>query len=150
MDAINLRKAKSSKDSNFAYSVKKAAFREYVEKVWGWDEAAQRRLHKKRFKAQKFYIISWNGEDVGIISFANKHDCVKVYQLFILPESQNKGIGSKCMQLILEEAQRMGLPIRLQVLKNNPRALAFYQRLGFARIDETETHNLMELEPTAH
>jgi len=38
----------------------------------------------------------------------------------------------------------MGLPVRLRVMRANPRALAFYQRLGFMRISETATHYLAE------
>jgi len=37
MDSITLRKARPE-DNEFAYRVKRAAFRGYVEKVWGWDE----------------------------------------------------------------------------------------------------------------
>jgi RimJ/RimL family protein N-acetyltransferase len=38
----------------------------------------------------------------------------------------------------------LGVPVRLRVLKVNPRALAFFERLGFARAGETETHVLLE------
>jgi GNAT superfamily N-acetyltransferase len=74
-------------------------------------------------------------------------DCVHVHQLFLLPEHQGKGIGGECMSLILEEARQLGLPVRLRVLTVNPRALAFYRRLGFTRTGETDTHDLMEREP---
>jgi len=37
MDNLKLRKA-TANDSEFAYRTKKAAFRKYVEQVWGWDE----------------------------------------------------------------------------------------------------------------
>jgi hypothetical protein len=36
MNGLTLRKA-SPNDSEFAYGVKRAAFKEYVEKVGGWD-----------------------------------------------------------------------------------------------------------------
>jgi ribosomal protein S18 acetylase RimI-like enzyme len=48
------------------------------------------------------------------------------------------------MLLIMEEACQLGLHVRLRVLKTNPRALVFYQRLGFTRTGETATHDLME------
>jgi len=48
------------------------------------------------------------------------------------------------MLLIMEEASRLGLPIRLRVMKANPQALVFFQRLGFMRTSETATHDLME------
>jgi GNAT superfamily N-acetyltransferase len=139
---LTLRKANSS-DSEFAYRAKRAAFKEIVEKARGWDEDEQRQLHQRRFETHDFRVISLDGIDIGIVAVAVAPDCIKVHQLFILPEHQGKGIGSKCMSLILEEARQLGLPVRLRVMKVNPRALAFYQRLGLVRIGETDTHDLM-------
>ena len=143
MDDLVLRPA-GPNDSEFAYCAKEAAFRPYVEKVWGWDEAEQRRVHEERFAAQDFRVISVAGTDVGIMAAVVAPDCLKVNQLFILPGHQAKGIGSACMRLIMDEARQLGLPVRLRVLKVNPRARAFYERLGFVRTGQTDTHNLME------
>ena len=49
-------------DKEFAYQVKKAAFREYVEQVWGWDEDEQRGLHDRRFRAEEFHIFALTGD----------------------------------------------------------------------------------------
>ena len=138
-----LRRAKPD-DSDFAYQTKKAAFQEYVEKVWGWDEAQQRQLHERRFAEQEFQIIEVAGAPVGILAMARAPDCLKVNQLFLLPEHQGKGIGKACMAQIMAEAQALRLPVRLQVLKVNPRAVAFYERLGFHRSGESETHVQLE------
>ena len=51
------------------------------------------------------------------------------------------------MMLIIKESTASKLPIRLQVLKINSRALAFYQRLGFKRTGESDDHILMERLP---
>jgi GNAT superfamily N-acetyltransferase len=146
MNSFTLRKA-SPNDSEFAYCVKRAALREYVEKVWGWDETEQRQLHEQRFRTQDFQVINWAGTDVGIMAVVVAPDCVKVNGLFLLPEHQGKGIGRRCMLLIMEEARQLGLPVRLRVMKVNPRALAFYERLGFMRTGATDTHDLMERGP---
>ena len=143
MNNLTLRKA-SPTDSEFAYCAKRAALKEYVEKVWGWDEDEQRQLHERRFVAQNFRIIHLAGREVGTMAVAVAPDGVKVNGLFLLPEFQGKGIGRRCMLLVMEEARQLGLPVRLQVLKVNPRALAFYQRLGFTCTGETVTHDLME------
>ena len=143
MNDLTLRKADQS-DSKFAFFAKQAAFREYAEKVYGWDEAEQLQLHERRFGTQDFRVISLSGKDVGIIALVVEPDGVKVNQLFILPEHQGKGIGRKCMLLIIEEARQLELPVRLRVLKVNPRALAFYEKLGFVHKGETNTHILME------
>src|SRR6185369_16064697 len=110
-------------DSEFAYATKKAAFKEYVEQVWGWDEAEQRRLHEQRFDAQEFRVIHLAGIDVGIIAVVVTPDCLTLNQLFLLPEHQGKGVGRKVMVLVMKEARQAGLPVRLQVMKVNARAL---------------------------
>ena len=143
MSGISIRIAKS-KEIEFAYSVKKAAFKEYVDLVWGWDEDEQRKLHETRFASQDFRIITVDGIDIGIIAVAISSDCMKLNQLFLLPEYQNRGIGQHCMELIMLEAKKLGLPIRLRVLKVNTKALAFYQRLGFNLSGEIDTHRLLE------
>ena len=143
MDDLRLRKA-TADDSEFAYRTKKAAFRKYVEKVWGWDEEEQRQLHERRFASQDFQVIQVSGIDVGILAIVRQPDCVKVNQMFILPEYQSRGIGAACMLRIIEDAVTSELPVRLQVLKVNSRAVAFYQRLGFRSIGESDTHVLLE------
>jgi ribosomal protein S18 acetylase RimI-like enzyme len=143
MHDLKLREA-TAQDSDLAYRIKKAAFREYVEKVWGWDEAEQRRLHAKRFVAGEFRMIQVSGTDVGIIAVARQPDCVDLKQLYILPEFQGRGIGRACMLGVMRDADARGLPIRLQLLKVNRRALDFYKSLGFKEIGETATHKQME------
>jgi GNAT superfamily N-acetyltransferase len=143
MGDLKLRRA-TERDSEFAYRVKTAAFRQYVEQVWGWDEDEQRQLHAKRFAAQDSRIVSVADEDVGVMAVVVEPGCLKLNQLFILPERQSRGIGGECMSLLIDEARRLGLPIRLGVLRVNSRALVFYERCGFVRTGETETHILMQ------
>ena len=143
MNNLRLRKA-TPDDSEFAYQTKKAAFREYAEKVWGWDEDEQQQLHRRRFAAHDFRVIQLSDIDVGIIAMSRQSDCIKFHQMFILPEYQGKGIGDAAMRLIIKDATAFRLPIRLQVLKVNNRAFAFYQRMGFEPTGENDTHNLME------
>ena len=142
-DNLKIRVA-GEDDKEFAYQAKRAAFREYVEQVWGWDEGKQRKLHDQRFAAQDFCVINLAGEDVGIMSVDLKPDSVFVNQLYILPEHQTQGIGRRCMSVIVDEGNKLDIPVRLRVLKVNPRAVTFYERLGFTITDETDTHFLMQ------
>ena len=134
-------------DKQFAYDVKRAAMREYVELVWGWDEEQQWQLHDRRFRAQDFQVIALDGEDVGVMSVDERPDCVFVNQIYVLPEHQGRGIGRKCMLMVMERASSVGLPVRLQVMKVNPRAVAFYERLGFTITGQTATHIQMQASP---
>jgi ribosomal protein S18 acetylase RimI-like enzyme len=146
MDDLVLTKAKTS-DSEFAYNTKKAAFKEYIEKAGGWDEKEQRTLHDTRFVSQCYQVIQVDKIDVGYMSVVRQPDCMKLYQMFILPEYQNRGIGAACMKHITKDADTFKLPVRLQVLKVNNRAISFYERLRFKRTGESDTHILMERPP---
>ena len=143
MKNLQLRKA-TAENSEFTYQTEKSAFREYVEKVRGWDEDREQQFHLKCFASQDFQIIQVSGVDVGFLSLTRQPDFIKVHKLFISPKHQSKGFGEAVMKLLIEEASALKLPVRLQVLKVNSRAFAFYQRLGFKRTSENDTHVLME------
>ena len=95
MKNLKLRKA-AADDSEFAYRTKKTAFREYLEKASGWNEEEQRKLHQRRFAEHDFRIIQLSGVDVGILAMSRQPDRIELYQMFILPEYQGKGIGGAC------------------------------------------------------
>ena len=127
-------------DSEFVFTTKEAAFREYVEQVWGWDDSDQRELNDRRFGSQDVRIIRSGEVDVGFMATSRSFNTLKVDQLYILPEYQGRGIGSACMTGIMEEAEIEQRSIGLQVLKVNVRGIAFYRRLGFAVVGESATH----------
>ena len=140
---LKLRTAQAI-DSEFVFAVKKAAFREYVEQIWGWDDTYQRDLHNRRFASQDIRIIHLCGTDVGFLSTSNTSDTLNVNQIYILPEYQGRGIGAACMRRIIDDTNLEVKPVTLQVLKINTRATAFYQRLGFTIVDENATHFQMK------
>ncbi len=143
MESLKLRKA-NQHDEEFAYQVKRATMKEYVELAWGWNEDQQRQLHGRRFREQDFRIIEMDGEDVGIMSVDLQPDCMFVNQVYILPDYQGRKIGRMCMKMIMRQAADLGLLVRLKVLKVNVRALTFYKRLGFTITNNTDTHFLMK------
>lgn len=144
---ISLRET-SEVDSDAVYNLKKAAFSHYVKKQFGtWDEAEQRDYHLARFAPNDIKIITVDRHVVGFVSVVSESDHIMVNQLIIHPKHQSKGIGAHCMELIKRRAKGIGLPVRLQVMKVNPRAMNFYQRVGFVMTGETKTHYQMELLP---
>jgi len=56
---------------------------------------------------------------------------------------QNHGIGTELLRRLQKEAMRLGVPVRLRVLKKN-KALQLYERLDFAVTGETDTHMLKD------
>ena len=146
MEGLKFRKTQAT-DSEFVFAVKKAAFREYVEQIWGWDDTYQKELHNRRFGSQDLRIIQFNGTDVGFLSTSITPDTLKVNQIYILPEYQGRGIGAACMRDIIDDANQEQKSVTLQVLRINTRATAFYQRLGFTIVDKNSTHFQMKRSP---
>jgi ribosomal protein S18 acetylase RimI-like enzyme len=91
-------------------------------------------------------MVLRNGEVVGYLRARLLPQELYVSQVFVVPSRQGEGIGTLCMQMLIGEARQKGIPVRLQVLKVNPRALAFYVRLGFTQVGETPTHIQLELQ----
>jgi GNAT superfamily N-acetyltransferase len=142
-EKVSLRAA-TAEDSGFAFKVKKAALGQYVRDIHGWDEDEQRRLHRRRFDPAATRIVMLHGRDIGLVAIRERADCIRLLQLFLLPEAQGEGIGSHVLTQVLREADRVHRPAVLRVLKSNPRAKAFFERHGFTLVGETETHYNME------
>ncbi len=149
MGELSFRKAHAS-DSEFVFAVKEAAYRKYVEHIWGWDDNYQRERHNREFASQDVCIIQFREIDVGFLITSHTSDTLKVNQIYILPEYQGKGIGSACMTRIVDDAGLEGKSVVLKVLKVNPRSVAFYQRLGFTIVGEDSIYFQMEKPPESN
>lgn len=136
------------RDSDFAYDVTKSALGEYVEQTYGWDEARQQEIHRRRFRPPATWIVVCGGVDIGLLAVDRHADHIHIRQLFLLPKAQGKGIGSQIMKEIITESNSSCLPIKLRVLKVNCRARDFYLRQGFCVVGESDTHYQMEYCPS--
>ena len=141
---LNLRPAAEA-DIEFAFSVLRASMRSYVEATWGsWDEPWQYQRFRESFVPVAHQIIEESGRPVGCLSVEEHRDHAVLARLFLLPEAQGYGIGTRLTQTVCESAHRRGLPVVLSVLKVNSAARRLYERLGFTVVSENETHFRME------
>ena len=145
---ISLRPA-TQEDHDFLWWLHCATMRPYVEKTWGWDEQWQAQYFRDRFDPATRQIIESDGVPIGCISVERQKDRVFLSVIKIAPEYQSRGIGTKLVRALLNEADSRGVPVELQVLKVNP-ARRLYERLGFAVVGETETHYLMRWRLVPH
>lgn len=141
MKGPQLRPA-SEEDFDFLYHLHRTTLKEYVDATWGWDPAFHRRRFTANFEPKKWQIVVVDGRDVGGLALDTRDDELVLNGIYILPEYQNRGLGTTLLRDLLAHAR----PVTLQVLKVNP-AKRLYERLGFAIVGETETHYLMRAEP---
>jgi GNAT superfamily N-acetyltransferase len=127
----------------FSYQVKKEAEGELITHMFGWDEDIQRDFHAKAWQQQKPDIITYDGKLIGTIATIESDDCIEIGQFFILPEYQNKGIGTYLLKSILDKADQLGRNVTLKFLKNN-RVKSLYVRNGFRLVYTSEVAHHME------
>ena len=141
--AVTLRPAVTA-DSAFAFQVWKAAMQSYIEATWGWDEDAQRRRQQEEFDPLSYQIIEAGGKPIGTLIVKHAPEHIYLSGLYLLPEHQRQGFGSRILKGLLAEGQAQGLPVRLRVLRVNPQARRLYERLGFVVTEEEQHFAVME------
>ena len=58
-----------SKESHreFSDAIKEAAYRGYIEKMWGWDEQAAREYNERTWQEKRPQIILYDEQPIGTI-----------------------------------------------------------------------------------
>ena len=133
MSVIGLRPAVAA-DSEFCYQLHKAAMGDYVTAIWGWDEQLQRDFHDGVFNPGRWQIITADGEDVGMLDVEHRPSEIYLARIEILPSYQDRGIGTRLISALVEEAAQNGQDLVLDVLAVNHRAQSLYHRLGLTEV----------------
>jgi len=126
----------TNNDLEFLWKLHNLALKDYVAQTWDWDEDWQRLDFTEKFNPADGKIIVVVGVDAGFWWTIKRETETLLVSIRILPEFQNRGVGTKIIKNLLNESKN---PVRLQVLKVNP-ARRLYEKLGFEIFDETETH----------
>lgn len=82
-----------------------------------------------------YYLLRVNGNPAGFASCgpASEPGVMKLHKLYVLPQLQGCGLGSRLLQHCAEEARAAGAHrLILSVNKRNTRAITAYERNGFA------------------
>lgn len=87
-------------------------------------------------------VLEEDGVPVGRMRVVRHADHIELAGLQLAPRVQGRGLGTARVRLLQGEAAARGVPLRLGVEHDNPRARALYERLGFAwdHDDTREAH----------
>jgi GNAT superfamily N-acetyltransferase len=141
------RRLASPTDAQFGRNVHHQAYRDVVERQFGtWNVAEQDAYFWEGWDAAAHEIVECDGVPVGYVSVEDRPDVIYLRELVLLPEFQNRGIGTALLRQVITHAQERGVPIQLQALHAN-RAADLYRRVGFHEIGRTATHILFEWLP---
>ena len=149
---VTLRPVAGS-DQDFLFQVYASTRRAEVT-AWGWNEAQQDAFLRMQFTMQQrayemqhaqaaHDIIMLDDEPIGRLLVARSAGEIQLTDISLLTDYRGRGIGSQLITNLLDEADRTGAKVSLQVLKENP-AARLYERLGFIRTGEHGLYFLME------
>ena len=134
VDEVCLR-ATCQEDRDQIFASYKATLRSYVEWAWGWNEEFQTAGFWKHHPLDEFRIVTVAGKFAGAIHIEEEDALHFVRMIFLLPEFQGLGIGSRLLRDEIGRVQESGKQLHLKVIKINP-AKNLYERLGFSVIEQ--------------
>lgn len=144
MQSFQLRSA-TPDDIGLTYEITRDAMCGYVEQTWGrWDEDEQLQKHRDNYTPGTHRIIKVGNVVAGFFATEDLPTHVWLVKLYLLSAFRGQGMGAALLTRILHDAEKLGKPVRLRVLRVNTRAQALYARHGFSIFDETPERVFME------
>ena len=141
--AMRFEAAKES-DKEYFRSLNRACYEDVVGRQFGpWDEELQNNSFELKWPENNFRKIFIDDELVGGIWVDDGPEFIQLREVQIHPDFQGQGIGTKIVQMEIDNARSQGKRLQLRVLFEN-RAVKLYERLGFRIIDQNEHQHVME------
>ena len=135
-----LRKA-SAQDVVFLFNVSTEAMRPVVESLHPdqtFDTESEFKNYQEKYIPDEIDVIQLDGVDIGRLRIVRSAESIYIGGIQILPEFQNRGIGSAIVTDLIQESNSAGVPILLEVHEVNTKALNFYKKLGFVEVGREE------------
>jgi GNAT superfamily N-acetyltransferase len=109
-----------------------------------WQFDMQRREYDARFPDAEYYLIVINSEPAGRIWIGQDQRQIRLLDIALLPQFQNRGAGTALLQWLIEKAKASEKRLRHMVFMLNSDAHRFYERLGFVVIEDLGAYKHME------
>jgi GNAT superfamily N-acetyltransferase len=121
--------------------------------VTGWSDEEKALFCRRQFDAQSAHyrenypgallqVVEEDGVPVGRLYVARWDKEIRIMDIALLPEHRGRGIGTKLLRDLQDEAPGAGKWLTIHVERFNP-ALRLYERLGFRQIEDKGVYFLM-------
>jgi ribosomal protein S18 acetylase RimI-like enzyme len=112
-----------------------------------WQFDLQRREYDARFPDAAYNVILVDQQRAGRIWVGSDDEQIRLLDIALLPEFQNRGVGTALLRRLMNQAANRGKVLRHMVFVLNNNAERFYERLGFNRIEDLGAYKHMEWRP---
>jgi len=106
----------------------------------------QHKQYLENYENASFEIILYEKTPAGRFYVDRRKDDIRIIDIALLPRFRRRGIGSKIMENLIDEADKKQVNLSLHVEQNNP-VLNLYKTLGFKKVDTTGVYYFMERQP---
>ena len=113
-----------------------------------WQFEMQRREYDARFPDAEYDVIEIDGKPAGRLWLGRKDDEIRLLDIALLPEFQNRTAGTVLLTGLIDEARSTGKRLRHMVFVLNNNADRFYERLGFVVLEDLGGYKHMEWKQT--
>jgi ribosomal protein S18 acetylase RimI-like enzyme len=108
--------------------------------------AAQSAHYAEHYADASFDVIVVDGEPAGRLIVARREGAILIVDISLLPECRSRGIGTRLLRRLIEEADAGGSRVTIHVERLNP-ALRLYERLGFSLAEDKGVYLFLERAP---
>jgi GNAT superfamily N-acetyltransferase len=110
--------------------------------------AAQTAHYERHYADADFAVVLVDGRPAGRLIVARWEGEIRVVDVSLLPAFRGRGVGTRLLRPLLEEADARGDAVSIHVERVSP-ARRLYRRLGFAAAEEVGVYVRMERPPRA-
>ena len=109
-----------------------------------WQFNLQRQDYQKNFPQTQYHVILVDDQPAGRIWISRDDDQIRLLDIALLDEFQNRGVGTVLLRRLIDEATRAKKSLQHMVFMLNTNARRFYERLGFVVTEELGAYLQME------
>jgi GNAT superfamily N-acetyltransferase len=109
-----------------------------------WQFDLQQQEYQARFPQAEYYVIVINDEPAGRIWIAEDPNQVRLLDIALLTQFQNRGAGTALLSWLIDRVKASAKPLRHMVFMLNSDAHRFYERMGFVVIEDPGAYKHME------
>ena len=108
--------------------------------------AAQSAHYAEHYADASIDVILVDGEQAGRLIVARRERAILIVDIALLPEHRSRGVGTRLLGSLVDEAEASGRKLSIYVEMNNP-ARRLYERLRFRPVGEEGVYLRMERDP---
>jgi ribosomal protein S18 acetylase RimI-like enzyme len=132
----------TEEDNEFLLWLRKQTMTEHLLHA-GKEVNEENLLDRINYHFENAKIILPEDQKIGLLKLVENENEIEILQIQIEPNHQNKGIGKKIIQSIIQKATTKNISVKLSVLKVN-KAQTLYKNLGFEIYDENKYSYFMK------